>query len=164
MLQDERIRFERLMNQKDNEHRGKIAALENQLLRQRERSLVVIQEKDQEILTLKSSFQALLPTKKSPLSQDNKNHVSSSNESVSEPSSDFVTGLLTVDNNPPILHYAQELARREIEVSGLRKQNIELEAMLRRKQRDFLHETERHKDELKKLQSQITRFISDLLI
>ncbi|XP_033211783.1 GRIP and coiled-coil domain-containing protein 1 [Belonocnema kinseyi] len=157
VLQDERIRCERLLNQKDNEYRGKISALEHQLLRQRERSLAVIEEKDQEILTLKSSFQALLPRKNSSFSQDNKNHVLSTSESASEPSADLVTGLLTADNNPPMLHYAQELARREIEVSGLRKQNVELEAMLREKQRDLFHETERHKDQLKKLQSQIIR-------
>ena len=157
MLQDERIKYERLLNQKDNEYRGKISALEHQLLRQRERSLAVIEEKEQEILTLKSSFQALLPNKNSSFSHDNKNHVSSTSESAGELSADLVTGLVTADNNPPMLHYAQELARREIEVSGLRKQNIELEAMLRGKQRDLFHETERHKDELKKLQSQITR-------
>ncbi|XP_051176128.1 GRIP and coiled-coil domain-containing protein 1 [Leptopilina boulardi] len=155
ILQDERIKYERLMNQKDNEYRGKIVALEHQLLRQRERSLAVINEKDQEILTLKSSFQALLPNKGSSFS-DNKIHHSSVDVN-SEPSADLVTGLLTTDNNPPMLHYAQELARREIEVSNLRKQNVELEAMLREKQRDLFHETERHKDELKKLQSQITR-------
>lgn len=156
-MQDECIKYERLMNQKDNEYRGKIVALEHQLLRQRERSLAVINEKDQEILTLKSSFQALLPNKGSSFS-DNKIHHSSVDVN-SEPSADLVTGLLTTDNNPPMLHYAQELARREIEVSNLRKQNVELEAMLREKQRDLFHETERHKDELKKLQSQITRFV-----
>lgn len=145
------------MNQKDNEYRGKIVALEHQLLRQRERSLAVIDEKDQEILTLKSSFQALLPNKGSL--SDNKNHISTV-DVTSEPSADLVTGLLTTDNNPPMLHYAQELARREIEVSSLRKQNVELEAMLREKQRDLFHETERHKDELKKLQSQIMRFVN----
>lgn len=152
ILQDERMKLERLMNQKDNEYRGKIVALEHQLLRQRERSLAVIDEKDQEILTLKSSFQALLPSKGS---SENKNYPTA--DVTSEPSADLVTGLLTSDNNPPMLHYAQELARREIEVSNLRKQNVELEAILRERHRDLFHETERHKDELKKLQSQITR-------
>ncbi|XP_024947720.1 GRIP and coiled-coil domain-containing protein 1 isoform X3 [Cephus cinctus] len=155
LIQDERIKHERILSQKDNEYRGKIAALEQQLLRQRERSLAVIEEKDQEIVTLKTSFHALLPNKGSSFSSEEKS-TSSSLENASEPTTDLVTGLLTGDS-PPMLHYAQELARREVQVSALRKANMKLEEQLRENQRDFFHAVEKHKDELKGLQAQITR-------
>jgi len=52
------------LHQKDNEYRNRISILEQQLLRQRERSMALVEEKDKEILTLKASFRAFLPNKR----------------------------------------------------------------------------------------------------
>ncbi|XP_063980484.1 GRIP and coiled-coil domain-containing protein 1 [Diachasmimorpha longicaudata] len=151
-IQEERIRFERILSQKETEFRSKVGALEHQILRQRERSLALLEEKDQEITTLKSSFRAIL-TKHEGLSG---NPEGGDDKKLIESNVDFVTSLLTVDS-PPMLHYAQELARRDIQVSGLRKQNSELEAALRENQRDFMATTQRHAEEMKTLESKITR-------
>lgn len=150
-IQEERIRFERILSQKESEFRSKVAALEHQILRQRERSLALLHEKDQEITTLKSSFRSIL-TKHTSLPG---NSDRGDDRKSMEPSVDFVTSLLTVES-PPMLHYAQELARRDIQVSGLRKQNSELEATLRESHRDLMATTQRHAEEIKMLESKIT--------
>lgn len=142
-----------LLLQKDNEFRNKISTLEQQLLRQRERSMALIEEKDKEILTLKTSFHALLPKKESTI--ENKPNTLK-HENGTEPITDLVTGLLTSDS-PPILHYSQELARKEVQVSTSRKKVLELEATLREKQREIVHIKEKQKEDVKVLQAQIAR-------
>ncbi|XP_043282140.1 GRIP and coiled-coil domain-containing protein 1 [Venturia canescens] len=154
-FQEERVKFERMLAQKDNEYRGKVAALEHQLLRQRERSLALVEEKDQEISTLKASFHTILTKKGAIGSSDVGRKLSVSDQTV-EPSADYVTALLSVDSSP-MLHYSQELARRDKQVSGLRKKNSELETSVREIHREQLHAAEKHKDEIAALQSKITR-------
>ncbi|XP_046435152.1 GRIP and coiled-coil domain-containing protein 1 isoform X1 [Neodiprion fabricii] len=155
LLREERLKSERSLSLKENEFRGKISTLEHQLQRQRERTLVLIQEKDQEIQTLKSSFHALLPKKASSGDQEDRSK-SPTPDNISEPAVDLVTGLLTADS-PPMLHYAQELARREVQVSGLRKSNMKMEADIREKHREYIKATERHREELKRLENEVTR-------
>ena len=67
-----------------------------------------------------------------------------------------MTGLLTSDS-PPILHYSQELARKEVQVSTSRRKVLELEATLRERQREMVHIKEKQKEEIKTLQAQIAR-------
>lgn len=140
--------MEHILIQKDNEYRSKISTLEQQLLRQRERSMALIEEKDKEILSLKSSFHAALPKKESIQNK--------SDENKREPVTDLMTGLLTSDS-PPILHYSQELARKEVQVSTSRRKVLELEATLRERQREIVHIKEKQKEEIKTLQAQIAR-------
>ncbi|XP_066597125.1 GRIP and coiled-coil domain-containing protein 1-like [Prorops nasuta] len=155
---EERTKLEHAFLQKENELRGKVCTLEQQLLNQRERSMALIEEKNKEIITLKSSFQALLPKRENstvPQPLEAKYNLAKYENSV-EPSGDLVTGLLTADS-PPILYYTQELARREVHMSTLRKQILELEAALREKQREVVHEKEKLKEETNALQKDITR-------
>lgn len=155
MLQEEHTKYERSLTQKENEFRGKIALLEQQLLRQRERSLALLEEKDKEILTLKASFHALLPRRSSTVAMEEASNVPLENSG--EPTKDLVSRLLTVDSTP-LLYYAQELARREVQASGYRKKTVELESILREKQREFFHTLESKDGEIKNLQGQITRY------
>lgn len=143
------------MHQKENEFRNRISTLEQQLQRQRERSMALVEEKDKEILTLKTSFRALLPNKETTAATENKTHLSRYENTV-EPVSDLVTGLLTNDS-PPILHYTQELARKEVQVSSSRKKILELEAALREQQREILHMKEQQQEENRTLKAHITR-------
>lgn len=143
------------MHQKDNEYRHRISTLEQQLLRQRERSMALVEEKDKEILTLKTSFRALLPNKETAAVTENKTHLNRFENTV-EPVTDLVTGLLTNDS-PPILHYTQELARKEVQMSLSRKKILELEATLREQQREMLHVKEQQREEAKTLKAHITR-------
>ncbi|XP_029159647.1 GRIP and coiled-coil domain-containing protein 1-like isoform X1 [Nylanderia fulva] len=155
LLQEERSKLEHTLHQKDIEYRNRISILEQQLLRQRERSMALVEEKDKEILTLKTSFRALLPNKETAAATETKTHLNRY-ENIVEPVTDLVTGLLTNDS-PPILHYTQELARKEIQVSSSRKKVLELEASLREQQREILHMKEQQQEETKSLKAHITR-------
>lgn len=64
--------------------------------------------------------------------------------------------LLSTDS-PPILHYTQELARKEIQVSLLRKKTLELEGTLREQQREMVHMKEQEQEENETLKADITR-------
>lgn len=156
LYQEERVKLEHTLHQKDNEFRNRISALEQQLLRQRERSMALVEEKDKEILTLKTSFRALLPNRETAAAAtENKTHLRYENNAV-EPIADLVTGLLTNDS-PPILHYTQELARKEVQMSSSRRKILELEAALREQQREMLHAREQQREETKTLKAHITR-------
>lgn len=158
LMQEQYSKSEHLLAQKDGEYLNKIAALEQQLLKQRERSLSVIQEKDKEIQMLKSSFDALLPKRSIAVdSVEQKYNPSSRHIGVKSEPSDLMSGLLTVENNPPMLYYTQELARKEVQISGLRKKNVQLEALVRELERNSFRTTERHEEEVNKLDSQIKR-------
>ncbi|KYN01769.1 GRIP and coiled-coil domain-containing protein 1 [Cyphomyrmex costatus] len=155
LFQEERSKLEQTLHQKDNEYRNRISVLEQQLLRQRERSMALVEEKDKEIVTLKASFHALLPNKETAATTENKTHLKRYENTI-EPVTDLVTGLLTNDS-PPILHYTQELARKEVQVSSSRKKILELEATLREQQREVLHMKEQQHEEIKRLKAHITR-------
>jgi chromosome segregation ATPase len=148
------MKSEHTLHQKDNEFRNRISILEQQLLRQRERSMALVEEKDKEILTLKTSFRALLPNKETAATTENKAY--SRYENTVEPITDLVTGLLRNDS-PPILHYTQELARKEMQISSSRKKILELEATLREQQREMLYVKEQQQEETKTLKTHITR-------
>jgi multidrug resistance efflux pump len=155
-FQEQYSRSEQLLVQKDIEHSNKTANLEQQLLKQRERSIIVIQEKDKEIRMLKSSFDALLP-KKSTMDSANQRFNLPTRHLKTEVT-DLVSGLLTADNNPPMIHYSQELARKEVQVSNLRKQSVQMEMALRELERNSFRTVEKHEEELKKLTAQIRRY------
>ncbi|XP_014479887.1 PREDICTED: GRIP and coiled-coil domain-containing protein 1 isoform X2 [Dinoponera quadriceps] len=156
LFQEEHSKLEHTLHQKDNEFRNKISLLEQQLLRQRERSMALVEEKDKEILTLKTSFRTLLPNKETAAAAAEHKAPLIRYESTVEPVTDLVTGLLTNDS-PPILHYTQELARKEVQVSSLRKKTLELEGVLREQQREMLHMKEKQQEENKTLRAHITR-------
>ncbi|EFN74088.1 GRIP and coiled-coil domain-containing protein 1 [Camponotus floridanus] len=155
LLQEERSKLEHTLHQKDIEYRNRISTLEQQLLRQRERSMALMEEKDKEILTLKASFRALLPNKETAATTETKTHLKRYENTV-EPVTDLVTELLTNDS-PQILHYTQELSRKEVQVSSLRKKILELEASLREQQIEIFHMKEQQQEETKSLKEHIIR-------
>lgn len=159
LMQEQYSKTEQLLAQKDSEYLNKIGALEQQLLRQRERSLTVIQEKDKEIQMLKSSFDALLPKKSIMLEAGpQKFNLSARHGSAKSEANDLVSGLITIENNPPMLYYTQELARKEVQISGLRKENVQLETSLRDLERNSFRIAEKHEEDIKKLETQIKRY------
>lgn len=68
-LKAERNKWRETTNSMEVEHRSKISQLEQQLQKQRERSLVLLEEKENEIRTLKTSYELFIPKKSSISSQ-----------------------------------------------------------------------------------------------
>ncbi|KAE8749866.1 hypothetical protein FOCC_FOCC003335 [Frankliniella occidentalis] len=168
------------------ELRSRAIQTEQQLALQRERSLALLEDKEQEIRTLKSSFQMFLPLGKN-------NELSSSASSTSEeiheqqshtaeaigdlpkiPSDQTMssalpgillgtlqseTGMNSVGpgDSPHILHYAHELARREVDISNLRKTRNKLDNTLRDMTKMLAVERERHSEETLRLRESVAR-------
>jgi hypothetical protein len=61
LLKDEKMKYKDELAAAEMDCRGRLSLLEQQLQKQRERSLSLLEEKEQEIQTLKSTFQMFLP-------------------------------------------------------------------------------------------------------
>jgi hypothetical protein len=61
--------------------------------------------------------------------------------------------------NPHMLHYAHELARRNVEISNLRKAKLQLESALRELQRAATIEEEKHQEKTNELKEEVARLV-----
>ncbi|XP_054272963.1 GRIP and coiled-coil domain-containing protein 1 [Macrosteles quadrilineatus] len=144
-LKKERARWKEKLSSVEQEHRRQLATLEQQLSKQRERALALVQEKDTEISSLKASFHTLLPTRahKRSQSSDNDGSVELDTEGMSE--------------GRHMLHYAHESARYQVDVAKLRKQSHRLETQLRDTQRAAAEERVTLTQRVTELQNQVDR-------
>ncbi|CAG2068899.1 unnamed protein product, partial [Timema podura] len=70
VLKAERMRHKEELMACESQNLSHLSQLEQQLQKQRERSLVLLEEKEQELKTLKSTFQMFLPDNKNNSLQD----------------------------------------------------------------------------------------------
>jgi flagellar motor component MotA len=61
LLKADRIKHKEELTATEIDYKGRLSVLEQQLQKQRERSLSLLEEKEQEIQTLKSTFRMFLP-------------------------------------------------------------------------------------------------------
>ncbi|KAJ8308882.1 hypothetical protein KUTeg_013756 [Tegillarca granosa] len=122
----------------ESEHRHQISELEIELKKQRERTVALLAEKDREIDILKStSQQGYENTYYSQLRNLPDSGASAEIPRIRSNSSEE-EALSRLLNIPPIgqgeqslLFYAQEQARKDVEINSLRKQKRQLESALR---------------------------------
>lgn len=76
LFNSERSRWESKLNSCEQDYKRKLVILEEQLTKQRERALALVNEKEQEIMSLKASFQALIPTPRVRLQSQTSENVS----------------------------------------------------------------------------------------
>ncbi|XP_037947474.1 GRIP and coiled-coil domain-containing protein 1-like [Teleopsis dalmanni] len=161
----ERLKGKDALTELENEYRCKVNDLEQQLQKQRERSLQLLDEKEHEIKTLQTSFEIFQPSM--PTVQLNKactetSVVSSDAESVEGPTAlKPKTGLkskkLSVGENCHMLHYANEIARKDIEITGLRKSKYAAETALRKVIHEKVTAQEELSDQISNLEEQVDR-------
>ncbi|XP_063225464.1 GRIP and coiled-coil domain-containing protein 1 isoform X2 [Bacillus rossius redtenbacheri] len=159
VLKAEQARWREEQSRREAEARAKASSLEQQLQKQRERSLALLEEKEQEIRTLKESFHMFLPGRKASAS-------SAGSRTPAEACTDDVVASLSqfggtvrggAGQSPHMLHYAHELARRDVEISNLRKSRLQLEGALRELQRSGAASQERHLEQVAALQEEVSR-------
>nr|SVE75694.1 EOG090X04IO [Daphnia hispanica] len=131
----ERTEWKDEMSQMERSCRTRIADMEQQLQKQRERSLTLLQEKDEELVSLRE----LLNMKNLPsLSQTPANitsKVTDSNDEWPESLAPLASLRLGASaSGGQMLHYVEELAWKEGEIQGLRRSKNQLEASLREMQ------------------------------
>lgn len=140
-LRAERNRWKEVVSNVEAEYRAKQSELEGQLQKQRERSLALLEEKENEIASLKSSFDVFMmpkpmrkrsetadSEKSSSDSRDPKETLASLNNVFQEATDDgnqttmVLSGKVSTSKEPmPMLHYVHELSRKEVEIVSLRK-------------------------------------------
>ncbi|NXA15105.1 GCC1 protein, partial [Sapayoa aenigma] len=133
------------------EYQERALRLEEELHKQRDRALAVLAEKDQELEQLRA---LALP------------RGLQGSRSGDSPGRDAAEALpqalqLPCSPEPTLFLYAEQLARKEVEVSALRKHRHRLELQLHRLQESGLAEREKHREEVAALQGQIQKSARD---
>lgn len=128
-----------MINSMESDFRSKTAQLEQQLHKQRDRSLILLEEKENEIKTLKTSFELFIPTSSNEVIA-----TSSSDEESTRREKSHLNKVLnpsgtnsgTSSDTYHMLHYVHELARKDVEISNLRKAKHTAESSLRQALQD----------------------------
>ncbi|XP_038667558.1 GRIP and coiled-coil domain-containing protein 1 [Scyliorhinus canicula] len=143
----------------------RVIKLEEEMHKHRDRTLAVLAEKDRETETLRSGSSGL-PSHRNCV----ENKFWSDGEGPQNEDNlqeDFCHDILkqTVNfsgpNEPTFLHYAEQLARKELEVTTLRKQKHQMEAVVHELEDSLLMEKERHKEDVEVLQDEIQKHLRD---
>ncbi|NXE30362.1 GCC1 protein, partial [Ardeotis kori] len=143
------------------DYRERALKLEEEMHKQRDRALAVLAEKDQELEQLRS---LTLPYGL----QGSKNYLASgtdapSSDSLGNDSSEILPQALhlSATSEPTFILYAEQLARKEVEIVALRKQKHKLEMQVHQLQEKILVEEEKHQEEVSALQSEIEKNFRD---
>lgn len=166
----ERAKWKDFVASMESDFRGKVAELELQLQKQRERSLSLLEEKENEIRTLKTSFDVFLPgsigSAQPPQMIDNSaglsaakatqlNSVLSANGTAGAGTSAVAQQQQTGDYH--MLHYVHELSRKEVEITALRKAKYAAESSLRQALQDKVMAQEELHDKIILLEENVDR-------
>ncbi|XP_026724306.1 GRIP and coiled-coil domain-containing protein 1 [Athene cunicularia] len=139
------------------DYRERVLKLEEEMHKQRDRALAVLAEKDQELEQLRSVTlpYGLQGSKPYP-------DVTSS-DSPGDDSSEILPQALhlSASSEPTFFLYAEQLARKEVEIVALRKQKHKLEMQVHQLQEKLLVEEEKHREEVSTLQSEIEKNFRD---
>lgn len=163
-LKAERNKWRDTVNAMEGEHRSKISQLEQQLQKQRERSLVLLEEKESEIRTLKTSYELFLPKKASLQPEEDDGQMSEGSVRRKTSGSHHLGMVLnqpisSAGNLPEthMIYYSNELARKEMELSSIRKAKREAESLIRQTLKEKIMLQEELDDKVMHLEQQVDR-------
>lgn len=136
-------------------HRDDLLRLEAELHKQRERTMALLDEKDQELERLRAAVLSC--------SNDTDKMADNEHESGPESEGDIISQALrrVTPNEPTLLLYAEQLARKEVEVGGLRRQKHRLEEDVHQLQARLIANGQRHDEEVSELRGQLDKLIRD---
>lgn len=140
------------------EFRDCMLKLEEELHRQRDRALAVLADKDLELEQLRSvALSSGLPGRRSPVGAGGPGDPAN----MASPDSLTQALQLAAANEPTFFLYAEQLARKEVEITLLRKEKHRLELKARQLQERLLEDSEHHREEVGALQSHIEKNLRD---
>lgn len=119
IIKAERANYKEAVNSLEMAHRSQISQLEQQIQKQRERSLILLKEKENELRSLKTSYELFLPKKNSVSKADDDDDQRSSKSDSRKTSSSHHLGIVlsqaqASSSNLPethMIYYSNELAR-----------------------------------------------------
>ncbi|CRK98492.1 CLUMA_CG011849, isoform A [Clunio marinus] len=154
VVKTEKSKWREIINQMESEHRSKVSQLEQQLQKQRERSLILLEEKENEIKTLKTSNELFIP-KHNSFSYLQFNL---SDKDSSETEKNVERKISSSTQNLPethMIYYSNELARKDIELSTTRKAKREAEDLIRQTLKEKIMIQEELSERIKQLELEV---------
>lgn len=149
------------LEQRQLDFRDRTLKLEEELHKQRDRALAVLAEKDLELEQLRSvALSSGLPGRRSPVGGLGGGGLGDPADTASSESLTQALQLAAA-SEPTFFLYAEQLARKEVEITSLRKQKHRLEVEAHQLQERLLEEGERHREEVGALQSHIEKNVRD---
>ncbi|XP_017297650.1 GRIP and coiled-coil domain-containing protein 1 [Kryptolebias marmoratus] len=141
------------LERQEAQHRDELLRLEAELHKQRERTMKLLDEKDQELESLRSAV----------FSRDVPDAADGVQEVSSDCEGDVVSQALrqATPTESTLLLYAEQLARKEVEVGGLRRLKNRLEEDLHQLQAKLIANAERHEEEMAELRGRLDKLIRD---
>ncbi|KPP69300.1 GRIP and coiled-coil domain-containing protein 1-like [Scleropages formosus] len=144
------------------QYRERFLRLEEELHKQRDRTVALLAEKDLELERLRAApltYGLGWPrTRGGPAVETDRG------SSTSEPAQDDLIEQalkLAGSNEPTLLLYAEQLARKEVEISTLRRQKHQLEGDVHQLQDKLITNGERHDEEVSTLRDQLEKYARD---
>uniref|UniRef100_A0A1I8PXH1 GRIP domain-containing protein n=1 Tax=Stomoxys calcitrans TaxID=35570 RepID=A0A1I8PXH1_STOCA len=167
-LKEERAKWKSLQSEMENDYRCKLNEMEQQLQKQRQRSLQLLDEKEQEIKALQTSFEIFHASNNSGTNSLMANDVPSGSvvSSDAESNDEIAASVrkvslkakkLSMGESFHMLHYANEIARKDIEITNLRKARYQAETAMRKAIHDKVTSQEELNDKLAVLEEQVDR-------
>ncbi|KAF7229520.1 GRIP and coiled-coil domain-containing protein 1 [Nothobranchius furzeri] len=137
------------------QHRDELLRLEAELHKQRERTMALLDEKDQELERLRSTVMSC--------SRNISDVTDGGQEVGSDSEDDNISQALrqATPTESTLLLYADQLARKEVEASWLRRQKHRLEEDLHQLQAKLIANAERHDEEMVELRGQLDKLLRD---
>uniref|UniRef100_A0A3P9ISF7 GRIP and coiled-coil domain containing 1 n=1 Tax=Oryzias latipes TaxID=8090 RepID=A0A3P9ISF7_ORYLA len=134
-------------------HRERLLCLEAELHKHRNRAMVLLDEKDQELERLRAAT----------LSCRRETQEGGGAEASSDGEGDAVSQALqqATPTESTLLLYAQQLARMEVEAGALRRQKHQLEEDLHQLQAKLIANAERHDEDAAQLRAQLDKLVRD---
>lgn len=144
------------------DYRERALKLEEEMHKQRDRALAVLAEKDQELEQLRAIVLPYAGLQGSKTYGAPGADVAGA-DSPAEDSSEVLPQALhlSATSEPTFFLYAEQLARKEVEISALRKQKHKLEMEVHQLQEKVLAEEEKHREEVSALQNEIQKNFRD---
>uniref|UniRef100_A0A3Q0RA32 GRIP and coiled-coil domain-containing protein 1 n=1 Tax=Amphilophus citrinellus TaxID=61819 RepID=A0A3Q0RA32_AMPCI len=140
-------------------HRDELLRLEAELHKQRERTMALLDEKDRELERLRAAAAA------ATLAWSNRADTTPADpqEDSIDTEADIVSQALrrATPTESTLLLYAEQLARKEVEVGALRRQKNRLEEDIRQLQAQLITNGERHDEEVAALRDRLEKLIRD---
>ncbi|XP_072528651.1 GRIP and coiled-coil domain-containing protein 1 isoform X2 [Salminus brasiliensis] len=136
-------------------HRESFLRLEEELHKQRDRTMALLTEKDLELDQLRATaMMGLRGQSASDTAADRGvgEDVEGGDSAYEE--SELITLKLASPNEPTLLLYAEQLARKDVDIAALRKQKHRLEEDVHQLQAKLIANGERHEEEVAKIRAQ----------
>ncbi|XP_016349254.1 GRIP and coiled-coil domain-containing protein 1-like [Sinocyclocheilus anshuiensis] len=143
------------------QHRENFLRLEEELHKQRDRTMALLAEKDLELERLRAATVIGFGSHQKHAT-NNSTAMEGGDPEEADPEqeeSDIIAQALKLagPNEPTLLLYAEQLARKEVEVAALRKQKHRLEEDLHQLQGKLIANGERHEEEVAELRCQLDK-------